>query len=256
MSDNRMLVTSITRRDIENQQRAIAGWSRLGFSVCSLNARADIEDLKPLFDTVEFVEAPAAGRPYQGGSLVSFDDVVALLVERGSPVCGLIRSDVHLRATPEALRFVMQEAKGSLLFASRTDVGSFADATGEVRKSGFDAFFFDPDALRTLPATGLPFDGFWWDLWLPYCHMSSAGGLPLKFVSFPFAVHVTSAEGSAMDDAYAKGGMAFAEFLDPGAHAALLGQPPELLKGSLDALKLNVAMAILFESRWLSCFPG
>ena len=256
MPENTLLVTSISPHNIENQQLAIESWLRLGFSVSSLNAEPEIDALKPLFRDVEFVAAQRGTGAGSGRSPVSFNDAVGFLNSRGSPVCGLIKSDIHLRATPAALQFLMEEAKGSLVYASRTDVNSLDDPTGDICKSSFDVFLFDREILKTLPPTELCLGQSWWDLWLPYCLIRLPGSFPLKFVSFPFATHIMNARNREEGGDYDRYGMHFARFLDLSTHDALLSQPPGMLRKSLEAISLNVAMAIFFESRWLSCFPG
>jgi hypothetical protein len=255
MSDRTLLVTSIAPHNVENQQRAIESWLRLGFSVSSLNTPSEIDQLKPLFGNVEFVAVQRDAQADCGKPLVYLNDVVAFLGSRGSPVCGLINSDIHLRATPETVRYLLEEAKNSMVLASRTDVKTLDDATGEVYKFGFDVFLFDRSILDILPPTEFCLGQPWWDLWLPSCLIHPPRRFPLKFVSFPIAFHIELAKNWANDGSYEKYGMQFAKFLDQGTHDALLKQSPETLRSSLESLRLNVAMAILFESRWISCFP-
>ena len=259
MTDPTLLVTSIAPHNIENQQRAIESWLRLGFSVASLNTPSEIDQLKPLFRNVEFVAVPRDARADCGKPLVYLNDVVAFLGSRGSPVCGLINSDIHLRATPDTVGYLLQEAKNSMVLASRTDVKTLADTTGEIYKFGFDVFLFDRAILETLPPTEFCLGQPWWDYWLASRFINSPQGAPcrfsLKLVAFPFAVHVKHEKYWDHSGNYEKYGLRFAKLLDPATHNSLLTQSPETLKGSLKSLSLNVAMAILFESQWISCFP-
>jgi hypothetical protein len=255
MSDRTLLVTSIAPHNVENQQRAIASWLRLGFSVSSLNTPSEIDLLKPLFGGVEFVAVQRDARADCGKPLVYLNDVVAFLASRGSPVCGLINSDIHLRATPETVQYLLEEAKNSMVLASRTDVKTLDDTTGEVYKFGFDVFLFDRLILDILPPTEFCLGQPWWSHWLPSCLIRPPRKFPLKFVSFPIAFHIEHAKNYGNDGNYEKYGIHFAKFLDQGTHDALLKQSPETLRSSLESLRLNVAMAILFESQWISCFP-
>lgn len=255
MLENTLLVTSIAPHNIENQHLAIESWLRLGFSVTSLNTQSDVDDLKPLFGGVEFVAVHKDVGAEPGRPQISLNDVIGFLDSRGSPVCGLIKPDIHLQATPVALQFIIEEAKGSLVYASRTDVNSLDDATGDICKSSFDVFLFDHEILKAFPSTELCLGQSWWDLWLAYCLIRAPGRFPLKFVAFRFATHLVNGSNCEDGSAYDRYGMHFAKFLDQGTHDALLAQPPEMLRKSLEAISLNVAMAILFESRWLSCFP-
>lgn len=255
MPESVLLVTSLTPRNIENQQRAVESWLRLGFSVVSLNARADIDVLGPRFRGVEFVEIQQGAQAACDESPVALDHVVDFLGSREMPVCGLIKPEIHLRATSATLRFLMEETKGALVYASHADVEALDDTTGEIRKSGFDIFLFDRELLKRIPSTEFRLGRSWWDLWLPFYLMRSSQGCPLKFVSFPFASRLAIAENGAEDAGYEKYGMLLAKFMDQGAYDALLAQSPETRRRSLEAMNLNVTMAVLFESRWLSCFP-
>jgi hypothetical protein len=255
MPEPTLLVTSIAPHNIENQQRAIESWLRLGFAVTSLNAPSEIEELKPFFGNVEFVAVQRDAQADCGKPLVYLNDVVAFLGSHGTPVCGLINSDIHLRATPETVRYLLEEAKNSMVLASRTDVKTLDDATGEVYKFGFDVFLFDRAILETLPSTEFCLGQPWWDYWLASCLIRLPRQFPLKFASLPITIHIEQASNLHNDDNYRKYGLQFAKFLDQGTHNALLKQTPETLRGSLETLSLNVAMAILFECQWISCFP-
>jgi hypothetical protein len=255
MSNPTLLVTSIAPHNIENQQRAIESWLRLGFSVSSLNTPSEVDQLKPLFGNVEFVAVQRDARADCGKPLVYLNDVVAFLASRGSPVCGLINSDIHLRATPETVRYLLAEAKSAMVLASRTDVKTLDDATGEIYKFGFDVFLFDRAILDILPSTEFCLGQPWWDLWLASCLMHTPRKFPLKFAAFPVAFHIEDAKNCGDDGNHEKYGMQFAKFLDLSTHDSLLKQPPAMLRSSLESLSLNVAMAILFECQWLSCFP-
>ncbi len=255
MTDRTVLATSIGPGNIENQRLAIESWLRLGFSVSSLNAPADVEKLRPQFTGVDFFTVPEIFQPGQGIPSVSMKDVVAFLSQHGSPVCGLISPDVHLRASPAAAQFLLEEAKNSMVLSHRTDIDSLDHVTGEICKSGFDVFLFDREVLSTLPAGEFRFGQPWWDFWLASCLILPPRRFPLKLVSFPFAFRSKDHTSLSDEGSYARYGMHFAKFLDEGTYDALLKQPPAALRTSLEAMGLNVAMAILFECQWFSCFP-
>lgn len=255
MNEDTPLVTCIIPHNIENQKLAIVSWLQLGFSVYSLNTQSEIDVLKTHFAGVEFIAVLSGADVQDGHCPASLTNVIGLLESRGASVCGLIKSDIHLSATPASLRFVMEAARNSLVFASRADVDSLDVAVGSICKSGFDFFLFDRAILKLLPVTELCLGQPWWDLWLPYCLVKQPGHFPLKFVSYPFARHVITTKSCEEGSDFERNGLLFAKFLDQGAHAALSTQPPEVLRASLATMGLNVAMAILFESQWLSCFP-
>ena len=255
MAERTVLATSINPDNVENQHLAIESWLRLGFSVSSLNTPSDIEKLRPQFRGVDFFAVQENLQAGQGKSSIGLKDVVAFLGQHGSPVCGLINPDIHLRATPAAVKFLLEEARNSMLLANRTDVGSLDDVTGEICKSNFDVFLFDRAILDILPASEYCFGQPWWDYWLASCLMLPPRRFSLKFASFPLAFRIQDNISSSDEDSYTRYGMHFARFLDQRTYDALLQQAPATLRSSLEALGLNVAMAILFECQWLSCFP-
>lgn len=255
MADRTILVTSIKLDNIENQRLAIESWLRLGFSVSSLNTLSDVEKLRPQFKDVDFFAVQENIQTEHGKSSIGMMDVIAFLGQHGSSVCGLINPDVYWRATPAATQFLLEEAKNSMVLAHRTEAGSLDDVTGDICKLGFDVFLFDKAVLGILPASEFRFGQPWWDYWLASCLILPPRRFPLKFASFPFAFRVKGNTSSSDEASHAKYGMHFAKFLDQGTYDALLKQPPAALRSSLETLSLNVAMGILFECQWVSCFP-
>jgi hypothetical protein len=259
MSERTLLVTSIAPHNIKNQQLAIESWVRLGFSVSSLNTQLEIDKLKPLFGDVEFVAVQTDAREDCGKPLVYLNDVLAFLGSRGSPVSGLINSDIHLRATPATVKFLLDEARNSMVLVSRTDVDALDDESGDVYKLGFDAFLFDRSILGSLPSTEFCLGQPWWDYWLASRFIVSPQGPPCKFslklVAFPFAVHVKHEKYWDRDGNYEKYGMHFAKCMDSRTHDALLTQPPEKLRSSLHSLSVNVAATVLLQGQWISYIP-
>jgi len=259
LPERTLLVTSLAPHNVENQQLAIASWLRLGFSVASLNTPSEIDQLKPLFGGVEFVAVQRDARADCGKPLVYLNDVVAFLGSRGSPVCGLINSDIHLRATPDTVRYLLEEAKNSMVLVSRTDVKTLDDATGEIYKFGFDVFLFDRSILDILPLTEFCLGQPWWDYWLASRFINSPQSAPCKFslklVAFPFAIHVKHEKYWDQGGNYEKYGIHFAKFLDQNTHDALLTQPPKTLRNSLHSLSVNVAATVLLQGQWISYIP-
>jgi len=255
MTERTMLATSIDPDNIENQHLAIESWLRLGFSVSSLNTPSDVEKLRPQFRDVGFFAVEENLQTGHGKSSIGLKDLIAFLGHQESHVCGLINPDIHLRATPAAAQFLLEEARNSMVLAHRTDVDTLDDAAGEICKSGFDVFLFDRAVLEVLPTCEFRFGQPWWDYWLASSLILPPRRFALKFASFPFAFRIEDNISSFDEDSYARYGMHFARFLDQGTYDALLKQSPVTLRSSLEALNLNVAMAILFECQWISCFP-
>ncbi len=255
MSNPITLVTSVAPHNIENQQAAIASWQRLGFAVTSLNAVEEADALAPRFPDVSFFRVSRDARSDCGKPLVYLSDIAAFLRQHGTPVCGLINSDIHLRADPETVRYLVEEARGSLLVASRMNVNGLGDPWGEIYKHGFDAFFFDKSVLDLLPMTHFCLGQPWWDFVLPACVLRPPKKLALKFIAFPFAVHLRHELKWDTSGNYEKYGLHFLQAFDPQRYDMLSKQPPEQLRGSLCTHSVHIAAMILLNSQWLARMP-
>lgn len=253
MSERTMLVTSVAPHNIENQRRAIESWLHLGFSVTSLNSKEEADHLRPLFEDVEFSLVARDAHVECGRPLVYLDDVVAFLRQRGTPVCGVINSDIHLRATPATMRFLLDEARGSLVFANRVDVDSLESMTGENFSRGFDLFLFDHAILRYLPSTRFCLGQPWWDYWLPSC-LFKVPSVRLKLLAFPLALHVKHALNWHLDN-FDKYGLHFVQCFEPEVHRRMLSETPEKQKESTRSYNLQALAMIWLRSQWLSCLP-
>jgi hypothetical protein len=248
-----MLVTSVAPHNVENQQRAIESWRNLGFSVTSLNSEDEANQLRPLFEGVEFSLVARDARAECGKPLVYLNDVFAFLRQSGTPVCGVINSDIHLRATPATIRHLLDEAKDSLVFANRVDVDTLESTTGEVFSRGFDVFFFDRAITKYLPLTRFCLGQPWWDYWLPSC-MFKVPSIRLKLLAFPLALHVRHALNWHLDN-FDKYGLHFVQCFEPEVYRRMLGEAPEKQKESMRSYNAQVLAMIWLRSQWLSCLP-
>lgn len=259
MNERTLLLTSIAPHNIKNQQLAIESWLRLGFSVTSLNAASEIEHIKSDFSDVEFVTVEKDALQDCGKPLVYLNDVIEYLRANGTPVCGLINSDIHLRATPEMMGYLIDQAKGSMVICNRTDIDALDQDAGEFYKFGFDVFFFDKAILDILTPTEFCLGQPWWDYWLAAHFMQSPQAAPSKFsfklASFPFAVHVKHDKQWDHSGNYQKYGLHFAKYLDLATYNSLQPQPPEAMRKSLYSLSVNVAATLLLQAQWLSYVP-
>lgn len=259
MPDRSMLVTSLAPHNIRNQQLAVESWMRLGFSVASLNSAAEIDQIKPEFAGVEFVVVDRDAQQDCGKPLVYLDDVIAFLKTNGSPVCGLINSDIHLRATHELIRYLIGEARGSMVLFNRTDVDTLDQDVGEIYKFGFDAFLFDKSVLDILTPTEFCLGQPWWDYWLASRFVKSPQGAPvrypLKLAATPLAVHVRHEKKWDHSGNYEKYGLTFAKYLDVATHNNLKALPSDKLRNALYSVSVNVAATVLLQAHWLSYIP-
>lgn len=159
------VATSIVPRNIEVQQSAINSWLNLGFAVVSINTYAEIDFLNKYFPDLFFVPAGRTAEKITGRPYIYFDDVCNALAASNSDICGIINSDIHLRAQEDFSVFVSREARGSFLFGSRIDVKATEECVGDIYYSGFDYFFFDKGVIAVYPDSELCLGLPWWDYW-------------------------------------------------------------------------------------------
>jgi hypothetical protein len=252
MHDQVNLVTSVAPHNVENQRRAIDSWLRAGFSVTSLNAESEIGQVRKLFPEIDFQPVARDASAECGRPLVYLDDVFAYLRKNGAKVCGLINSDIHLRAGEAAVQYVVEQARGSLLLACRTDVEALDRQTGEVFKHGFDVFLFDREILDLVPSSKFCLGQPWWDYWFPSCFINPRRPTPIKLVTFPFVAHIKHSSDWNRDRNFEKYGLHCMQYFEPAKGQAIMKQPAEQLRLSIGLYSVQVAQAIWRHSRWLS----
>ncbi|MDD2733785.1 MAG: glycosyltransferase [Desulfuromonadaceae bacterium] len=182
------VATSIAPKDVDKQQAAIATWLRLGFRVLSLNNADEIELLKPHFPEVTFVAATRNAQEIVGKPLVYFDDILKTLSNSGSEICGIINSDIHLRADEHFPEFIVQESRNSFIYGSRIDIESIEDTGGTEFGTGFDFFFFDPAVIGLYPSVSFAIGATWWDYWAVIVPLLRH--YPVKKLISPVAFHI------------------------------------------------------------------
>lgn len=250
------LVTSVAPHNVENQRRAIDSWLRAGFSVTSLNAESEIAQSQRLFPEINFQPVTRDASSECGRPLVYLDDVFAYLRKNGSEVCGLINSDIHLRTDEATIRYVVEQARGSLLLACRTDVESLDSRIGEVFKHGFDVFLFGRGILDLVPSSRFCLGQPWWDYWFPSCFINPRRPTPLKLITFPFVAHIKHSSDWNRDRNFEKYGLHCMQYFEPAKRQELMKQPTEQLRLSIGLYSVQVAQAIWRHSQWLSYAPN
>ncbi|NES98607.1 MAG: hypothetical protein F6K32_26215, partial [Desertifilum sp. SIO1I2] len=148
----RLLATSVAPTDIENQKKAISSWQKQGFSVISLNSSAEIEQLEK-DSNLDFIPVKRDASQFFGKPLVYLDDLLENLRDRRSSVSGIINADIYLKASPEFLQTICEQACNSLVFGSRIEVDSIEQDWGNAYPMGFDFFLFDQKLLNALPTS-------------------------------------------------------------------------------------------------------
>ncbi|MBU1191898.1 MAG: sulfotransferase [Gammaproteobacteria bacterium] len=183
------VATSIAPKGIEKQQRAIASWLALGFRAVSLNTADEIAQLQVHFPQVEFITVGRDGTQLAGKPYVFLDDVLGYLRNASSDrICGIVNSDIILRASADLISYIWHEADGALVYGSRVDIQSADDAEGSLYHRGFDFFFFDRNAIGKLPKTNFMLGVPWWDYWVPVGFQLA--GVPIKRLDSRIAYHV------------------------------------------------------------------
>lgn len=246
------LVTSIAPHQVENQRRAISSWMSAGFSVTSLNAVSEIDRCRELFPEIDFQVVERDASQECGRPLVYLDDVFAFLRKNGTAICGLINSDIHLRADETTIRYVIEESRKSLVCICRTDVEALDIRAGEVFKHGLDAFLFDRKILDLIPSSKFCLGQPWWDYWFPACVLGMQRHVPLKLVTFPFIAHVSHSSSWNRDRNFEKYGLHCMQYFDPARGRELMKQPAAQLRQSIGAYSTQIAQTIWGRSRWLS----
>lgn len=185
--DDITVVTSLVPDDFNNQQAAIASWTKAGFRVVAINAPNEIAIIQPHFPDIEFVETKRDARGKYRNPYPFFDDLLAYLATQPSRICGIIKSDIYL-FKPSFYSFVHSEAPDSFILGSRLDIKSLNDAAPGTMNEGFDYFFFDKALIRHYPQEEFCFGLSWWDYWAPLVPLASKR--PVKRITSPIAYHI------------------------------------------------------------------
>ena len=199
------VATSIAPKNLENQQAAIATWLSLGIFVLSANIPEEIAILQPHFPGVHFVPVARDARELTGKPLVYFDDMLQILGGAGAQVCGIVNSDIHLRADGGFLDFLVQESRNSFIYGSRINLLSLERRSGSPYDSGFDFFFFDPAVTEGLyPAAPFAIGATWWDYWAVIVPLLRH--YPVKKLVSPVAFHVQHSQNWSSQEWHFLGG--------------------------------------------------
>lgn len=186
MSQPITILTSIFPARLEVQQKAVASWLDLGFSVVSVNIASELEVVEPFFAGVNFI---AINRPMGKviGSRIFLDEIFSVIQTLPGRVYGIVNSDICLEASNSFHDFILDNADDSLIYGSRIDVDSFAAEYPTENPFGYDYFFFNREILSFVSGTefclGMPV----WDYWLPIA--GAVSGYTLRRLITPVAIH-------------------------------------------------------------------
>ncbi len=206
-----LIVTTIAPGNIENQRSAINSWRALGFTVVSLNNQEEINQLQPIYKDVDFQVVNRDARVESGKPLVYIDDIFLYLYENGTKICGIVNSDILMKADDDFLSFIREQAENSLIVSSRSEISSPEQLAGKTYIYGLDVFFFDRRFAEHFPPSkfclGLP----WWDYFVPYIALEQ--GFCLKMIDNHFAYHISHPTNYSKD-LWLKMGIYFTQFIN------------------------------------------
>lgn len=181
------VATSIAPKDIERQKKAVTSWIAAGFTVISLNNPDEIPLLRRHFPELRFLAASRNGVALAGKPLVYLSDILVVLKESGSDICGIINSDIIIAPPQKFARFIHFEAKNCLVYGCRIDVVKMEQQDGEEYSGGFDYFFFDRNVISAYSDTHFCLGAPWWDYWM--CLTPLIRNIPVKKLSMRIAYH-------------------------------------------------------------------
>lgn len=183
-----LIATSIAPNNIGQQQAAVASWTKLGFSVVSLNIPEEIEQLARYFPDIRFVPAERSAKDLAGRPLIFINDLIDYLRKCDSVICGIVNSDIHFQADDGFRAFLTEQASNSFVCGSRVDVDTMDSGKGEFYDRGFDYFFLDPSILDCYPSEDFCIGMPWWDYWIAIVPILR--GKPVKLLISPIAFHI------------------------------------------------------------------
>jgi len=204
MASKRAVVTSISpamARTVRGNPAAgpdyqtlcIGSWLAAGFDVLSLNCDSELDVLRPLHPDVKFVAAQRSGLDQWGAPLVYVGDLVTCLHDHGYEVGGVINADVFTTRNRDYFDRLIALCAGGAAYGQRVDVSDLADDAGaEFYPYGYDYFFFEVAAARTIAPTEHLLGMVWWDLWFPMALKWT--GLTLNRMFSPTVFHLKHPE--------------------------------------------------------------
>jgi hypothetical protein len=166
---------------------ALGSFKANGFDVISVNRPTEIESLKPVFTSTQFVAAEDEGHAIfpkrYGPSIRSVLGACA-----GYDACAIVNADIFMLGSD--ITEVMGSNPGIFFAAHRLDVDQIGGDVVGVYRRGVDAVFFDLDRFAALAEDadlgrfqlGAPF----WDIVVPI--LASFHGT-LSFIDPPFILH-------------------------------------------------------------------
>jgi hypothetical protein len=183
-------------RDTALQTVAIESWMAHGFTVCSINAPSEADQVRREFPDVRVVAATRTAEKAVGKPLPFVMDLLreAAAQDPQAKLTGFINSDIILRGPASLPQTLVDQARSCAVLLPRVDVpnldavANFKPTGREHYSIGYDGVFLPPPLITVIPenlfSIGMPF----WDYWLPLVLLLQGHGL--KTVASPIALHV------------------------------------------------------------------
>ncbi len=151
------ILTTFSPTNIENQQRALDSWLKLGYKTISFNSIEDIARIKQYFD-VEFIETDKLGREF-GKDYVKVNVFIDWIKNNKSSL--VVNSDIEILEKVE-----LSENNCEIQIFSRNDYKESHDKHKRF-DSGYDAFYLTKQFCSEFPKSELVVGQCHWDYLIP-----------------------------------------------------------------------------------------
>lgn len=182
------IATSLPPRHLEASKTCVRTWLRAGFEVVSINPGAEVCELEHHFPEVCFIPVQRDGREFFGKPLPYIEDMLAALRDSGAEIVGIVNADIALCHEGNFRAFVLEHARGGLLFGPRVDIASIDAQVASLYRRGFDYFFFDAECLPDIAGSGFCMGAPWWDIFIPQACL--AAEMAVRMNLSPVAYHL------------------------------------------------------------------
>jgi hypothetical protein len=162
-------------------RECIGSWESAGFTICSLNNTAEIEELGRLFPHVHFKPVQAI-KP----SIRSF---LQAIQEDDDEVAGIFNCDCLFAGSAFLAEQLRSLSSSNLIILERLNFSSADLSPSFMSCYGFDAFLFPKrKAVELELSEALTVGETWWDYMLPFAYAQSGGSI--KTSPFPLLHHL------------------------------------------------------------------
>ncbi|MCE5285687.1 MAG: hypothetical protein LLG02_07555 [Pelosinus sp.] len=157
---SKAIATSIRPNgNIREQQKAVASWLDLGFTVCSVNLSQDIPRMRMLFPKVKFYEGKQ-GKSGKGHIV----DILTCLYQLKAPISAIASPYTYLFGSIDETDLRTELLKSIIYVKVKKLEGITASISdGEYTNS---VIFLNQEAIGLCPVIDLCLEHSWWYLWI------------------------------------------------------------------------------------------